>query len=68
MKKNTVGNVIVTGGATGIGAACSRLFAQRGFNVVIGYNSSREAAMALVREIRKNGGSAVSVKADVPNA
>ena len=65
MSEKTCGNVIITGGATGIGAACVRLFAQRGFNVIAGYNSSREAAMALVRDIRKSKGSVFAVKADV---
>ena len=65
MSEKSCGNVIITGGATGIGAACVRLFARRGFNVIVGYNSSREAAAALVRDIRKNKGCAFAVKADV---
>ena len=36
---------VVTGSSSGIGAATARLFAERGWNVVINY--SREAAPAL---------------------
>ena len=36
--------VVITGGATGIGKAISSLFSQNGYNVVIGYNSSFDAA------------------------
>jgi len=38
---------LVTGGATGIGAACSRILAAAGFRVGIHYNSSAAAAEAL---------------------
>ena len=63
--KISKGNVIVTGGATGIGRACVKLFAEKGYNVVIGYNSSGEAARSLLRELKAGGFSAVAVKADV---
>ncbi len=59
------GNVIVTGGATGIGMACVKAFAKNGYNVVIGFNSSGEAARALVRELIADGSGAIAVKADV---
>ena len=32
--------VLITGGATGIGAACARLFADRGYDVYITYNNT----------------------------
>ncbi len=32
--------VLITGGATGIGAACARLFAQKGYEVFITYNET----------------------------
>jgi len=38
--------VLVTGGSGGIGAACVRLFAAEGAEVVVHYNSSRERAEA----------------------
>jgi 3-oxoacyl-[acyl-carrier protein] reductase len=42
---------LVTGGATGIGAACSRELARAGFSVAIHYNSSDAAAKALSSEL-----------------
>lgn len=51
---------IVTGGATGIGAAVVRRLAARGVHCIINYASSREAADALATE---TGG--VAVQADV---
>lgn len=42
---------LVTGGATGIGAACCRELAEQGFTVGIHYNSSEQAARTLLDEI-----------------
>ncbi len=42
---------LVTGGATGIGAACCRILAQAGFTVGIHYNSSSASAEALRQEL-----------------
>jgi 3-oxoacyl-[acyl-carrier protein] reductase len=42
---------LVTGGATGIGAACSRALHEAGFRVGIHYNSSAAAAEALAAEL-----------------
>ena len=42
---------IVTGGATGIGAACCCILASQGFHVVIHYRSSAGLAEALLAEI-----------------
>jgi 3-oxoacyl-[acyl-carrier protein] reductase len=42
---------VVTGGGTGIGAACVRELAARGFRVGIHYRSSGDAAAALLKEI-----------------
>jgi 3-oxoacyl-[acyl-carrier protein] reductase len=41
----------VTGGATGIGAACARALAAAGFKVIVHYRSSAEAAARLRDEI-----------------
>jgi 3-oxoacyl-[acyl-carrier protein] reductase len=49
---NSRGIALVTGGATGIGAACCRALAGAGFEVAIHYRSSRDAALALAQEIR----------------
>lgn len=53
---------IVTGGATGIGAAVVRRLAARGVSCVINYASSRDAAEALAAEV---GEGAIAVQADV---
>ena len=42
---------VITGGARGIGRAVSRLFAERGYNVVINYNSSCDLAESLSEEL-----------------
>lgn len=44
---------IVTGGATGIGAACCRALAAEGFHVGIHYNKSAEPARQLLDEIKE---------------
>ena len=57
--------VIITGGATGIGRAISSLFAENGYNVVIGYNKSVDAAKELERKLTEQGFSAVIYNCDV---
>ncbi len=42
--------VLITGGSRGIGAACVRMFAERGDRVVFLYNKSREQAEILSKE------------------
>jgi 3-oxoacyl-[acyl-carrier protein] reductase len=42
---------IITGGATGIGAACCRLLAKEGYTIGIHYRKSREQANAILSEI-----------------
>lgn len=44
--------VVVTGGSRGIGAACCRLFARAGAQVLIVYHAADEAAGALLAELR----------------
>ncbi len=43
--------LVITGGAGGIGSAIARKFRKEGYEVVIGYNRSKEKAEALAREI-----------------
>lgn len=57
--------MIVTGGSRGIGAACARLGAARGYAVCVNYRASRENAEAVVRDIEAAGGRAAAVQADV---
>lgn len=57
--------IIITGGSRGIGAACARLAAERGYAVCLNYNHDAEAAKAIVSQITGAGGTAIAVKADV---
>jgi 3-oxoacyl-[acyl-carrier protein] reductase len=52
---------LVTGGATGIGAACCRRLAADGFRVAVHYRSSEGAALDLTRELA----GAFAVRADL---
>jgi 3-oxoacyl-[acyl-carrier protein] reductase len=56
---------IVTGASRGIGNAIARKLAQEGAKVVVNYNTSEEKASKLVQEIKKEGGDAITVRADV---
>ena len=56
--------IVVTGGASGIGAALATGFAAEGANAVIA-DLNLEAADALVAEIRASGGSASAMRVDV---
>lgn len=57
--------ILITGGGRGIGAACARLAAQRGYAVAINYQSNSAAADAVAGEIRAAGGRAITIAADV---
>lgn len=57
--------ILITGGASGIGAAVARIAAERGFSVAVNYRSRREQAEALVSELRSRGSRAVAIAADV---
>ena len=58
-------NMLITGGGRGIGAATARLAAARGWRVAINYTSNAAAAESLVTEIKRTGGDAITVQADV---
>lgn len=63
---NLTGSVcIVTGGGTGVGAACSTLLARKGARIVVNYSRSSEEAMATVEACRALGADAVAVQGDV---
>ena len=59
---------LVTGASRGIGRAAAAKLAEAGARVVVHYSASREAADALVAEIRGNGGQADAVAADLAAA
>ena len=56
---------VVTGASKGIGAAIARQLASDGASVIVNYSSSKEGADRVVAEIKKDGGKAVAVQADV---
>ncbi|MBI4383439.1 MAG: SDR family oxidoreductase [Nitrospinae bacterium] len=56
---------IVTGSSRGIGADIAKSLAANGCKVAVNYRQSEDKANAVVEEIRRAGGTAVSVKADV---
>ena len=56
---------IVTGSATGIGAAVARALASRGWGVVINYTRSEREARETVAACRAAGGEAVLCRGDV---
>jgi len=58
---------IITGAASGIGAATAKLFASQGAKVVIS-DISEEKGAQVVEEIKKSGGEAFFVKSDASKA
>ncbi len=58
-------NVVVTGASQGIGAAIALRFAEAGARVVIHYRRQAEAAEQLASAIRRDGGEAVAVAAEL---
>ncbi|MDH4944155.1 SDR family oxidoreductase [Sulfurimonas sp. C5] len=58
-------NVLITGGARGIGAATAKDLGKNGYRVFINYVNSIQVAKELATEINSNGGEAYTVQADV---
>jgi NAD(P)-dependent dehydrogenase (short-subunit alcohol dehydrogenase family) len=57
--------VLITGGSRGIGAATALAAARAGYAVAVNYHSNSLAADEVVRQIRADGGTAITVQADV---
>ena len=57
--------VIVTGGSRGIGAAIVKELAKQGFNVVLNYNNSEQAAKQIQKELEEQNIRIEIFKADV---
>jgi NAD(P)-dependent dehydrogenase (short-subunit alcohol dehydrogenase family) len=58
-------SALVTGGAVRVGRAISLALAREGMRVVVGYGSSDGPAREVVEEIRRGGGEAAMVGADL---
>ncbi len=58
-------NIVVTGGAKGIGEAICKVFAKSGDRVFICYNHSKNKALSLQKELEGQGFSAVALHLDV---
>lgn len=56
---------LITGAAKGIGKAVALAFAKEGYNIVINYNGSKEAALNTQQEIEALGVKTLVVQADV---
>src|SRR6476469_9638535 len=66
MSQKLAGKVaVVTGASKGIGAGLARQLADDGAAVVVNYASSKAGADKVVDEIKKNGGRAIAVQADL---
>jgi NAD(P)-dependent dehydrogenase (short-subunit alcohol dehydrogenase family) len=59
---------LVTGASRGIGRATAARLADAGARVIVHYSASRDAADALVAEIRAKGGQADAIAADLATA
>lgn len=57
--------VLVTGSSRGLGAAIAKTLIQQGFQVIVNYNQSKEAAEELIAEVSKD--QAIALQADVTN-
>jgi NAD(P)-dependent dehydrogenase (short-subunit alcohol dehydrogenase family) len=57
--------LLITGGSRGIGAACARLAAKRGFDVAVNYKSDAKAAAAVVADVTAAGRKAIAVQGDM---
>lgn len=58
-------SALVTGANSGIGKGVALALANEGANVVVNYVTRPDAAEAVVKEIKANGGNAVALMADV---
>jgi 3-oxoacyl-[acyl-carrier protein] reductase len=56
---------LITGASRGIGAAAAKRLAHAGAAVVVNYYQNKEAAVAVLRDIEKDGGRGMVLQADV---
>lgn len=65
MSKLNGRTAVVTGAGRGIGRSIALKLAEDGASVIVNYNSSAEAAEAVVSQIKAAGGEALAMQADV---
>ncbi|MGB7184011.1 MAG: SDR family NAD(P)-dependent oxidoreductase, partial [Burkholderiaceae bacterium] len=56
---------IITGSATGVGAACAKQMTAQGYDVLINYNKSKDEAEQTATACRELGGEPILVQGDV---
>ena len=64
----TINKIIITGGATRIGAAIAKSLANYGVSITIHYNKSKNNALKLKRELENLGSEVYLLKADLNNS
>lgn len=57
--------LLIAGGSRGIGAACARFAAERGYDVAVNYKSNSNAAASVVDAVKAAGGKAVAIAGDM---
>jgi len=60
-----IGAALVTGAGTRLGRAMATYLATRGFAVAVHYNTSADAANAVVADLTRDGHTVVSIQADL---
>ena len=56
---------LITGSSRGLGRAIALEFAKNNADVIVNYNNGKEEALSAQEEIKKMGGNAIAIKADV---